>query len=88
MRPHEQNAVTGRKVRSAARKGKPQREEGNQLAYQHRDLYEHLAKEVHGEHPQWGVTAIRDAVVEIVRKDYDGIPCSRRTLIRLKIPSQ
>jgi hypothetical protein len=88
VRPHEPNAVTGRKLRSAARKGKPQRMEDGQLASQHRDLYERLAKEVQGEHPLWGVTVVRDEVTKIVKEKHKGIPCSLRTLIRLKIPSR
>jgi len=88
VRPHERNAVSGRKHHIGARKGKQQREELKQLARQHLDLYERLAKEVQDKQPEWGVTAVRDRVTEIVREKHEGIPCSRRTLARYKIPSR
>ena len=87
VRPLEPDVITGRKVRSAGRKTRRILEEEGGLAAQHRETFEALAQEVRQKYPRWGVTAIRDAVVELVQTRYTAVPCSRRTLERLKIPT-
>ena len=87
VRRVEREVTLARKVRSAGAKTRRVRQEAGGLAAQHRETFEALAREVRQKRPDWGVTAIRDAVVELVQKRYTAVPCSRRTLERLKIPT-
>jgi hypothetical protein len=83
----EPDAVTGRKVRAGGTKTRRAREQAGRLARHNVEMFERLADELRRDHPKWGLSAIRDGVVELVRKRHEGIPCSRRTLERLKIPA-